>query len=289
MAVLSFIEKQIICRLFGIKDGYIFSFWQGKDYNKSTTRGLLLEACGIDIFSDEGYQDLSQQKCIEKIWAECSPKTISKLLEGLCDYFEFRMGNDPEYWSNEDFQDLEAVKEIIVRLNAVDDIELPEPEQIDFSLIIRDVGANFRAGTPELAVDRLHTFATSFFRHLCETHGISTTDDHGNYYALDGNVARLKNWYKSNDYFESEFCAVALENTVNIFAKYNDIRNRKSAAHPNALLSRAEAEYAVKIIADTLMFVDKIEKTKEPTPDNDLPWDTYMEGFDQTEENSLPF
>lgn len=56
---------------------------------------------------------------------------------------------------------------------------------------------------------------------------------------------------------------MAIKNAINIFAKYNDLRNNKSAAHPNQLLQKAEAEYAVKVVADTLMFIDNVEKSKE--------------------------
>lgn len=284
MATLTFIEKQTIYRLFGIEGGYIFSYWQNKGYSKNTTRELLLDACGIDIYNDKDYQGLSQQKCVEKIWRDCSPQTVAKLLDTLCTYFEFRMGADR--WAEENYQDYNAVNEISARLSAIDGIELPKQEQGDLLLIVRDIEANIDAGTPELAIDRLHTFATRFFRDVCQSHGISTTDDRGMRYSLDGNVARLKRWYSENNYFESEFCAVALQNTINIFAKFNEIRNEKSAAHPNPLLAKVEAEYAVKVVADTLIFIDKIEKQKNSGAQK-LPWEIDLGAVDDV--GDLPF
>ena len=47
------------------------------------------------------------------------------------------------------------------------------------------------------------------------------------------------------------------------------MRNNKSAAHPNPLLKKAEAEYAVKVVAETLMFIDNIEKSKQKQT---IPW-----------------
>lgn len=284
MAALTFIEKQTICRLFGIGGGYIFSYWQNKDYNKNTTRGLLLDSCEIDIYNDKDYQGLSQQKCIEKIWQDCSPQTVAKLLDALCAYFEFRMGTG--HWTDEDYQDYDVVQKISERLRSIDGIELPKQEQGDLLLIVRDIEANIDAGTPELAIDRLHTFATQFFRDVCQSHGISTTDDRGMHYSLDGNVARLKRWYAEKNYFESEFCVVALQNTINIFAKFNDIRNEKSAAHPNPLLAKVEAEYAVKVVADTLIFIDKIEKQKKSETKR-LPWEIDVGAVDDV--GDLPF
>ena len=66
MSVLSFIEKQTICRLFGISDVFIFKYWSDKGaHNKSTTKELIYDSCGINIFEDAGYKGLSQQKCIQ--------------------------------------------------------------------------------------------------------------------------------------------------------------------------------------------------------------------------------
>lgn len=77
MGMLSFIEKQTICRLFGISAGYVFKYWSdmGK-YNKNTTQQLILDACNIDIYNDVPYKGLSQQKCIEKILASNNPQII---------------------------------------------------------------------------------------------------------------------------------------------------------------------------------------------------------------------
>ena len=288
MATLTFIEKQTIYRLFGIEGGYIFSYWQDKGYNKNKTRELLADACGIDIYHNTDYQALSQQKCVEKIWNECSPQTVAKLLDTLCNYFVFRVGAEITYWADQDYKDYITVQEIIKRLRDVDGVELPKQEQSDLLLIVRDIEKNIDAGTPELAVDRLHTFATHFFRNICRMHGIAIVDDKGKNYSLDGTVGQLKKWYEDNDYFESEFCVVALRNTINIFAKFNDIRNDRSAAHPNPLLTKAEAEYAVKIVADTLIFVDKIEKGKS-NQSQELP-QNFME-FDDGDatEGVLPF
>ncbi len=283
MGLLSFIEKQTICRLFGISDGYIFKYWsdEGK-YNKNITHQLILDTCGIDIYKDKPYKDLSQQKCIEKIWSDDNPQTIANLLSALSDYFCFAMGND--YWCDEDEYDYRKVKEIIDRLRSAQTVSLPHRESTDLKLILGDIESNVGAGKPELVIDRLHTFATKYIREICQNHGISITNGKGDHYSLDSLIAQLKTYYERENYFESEFCVVAIRNTINIFAKYNDLRNSKSAAHPNKLLQTAEAEYAVKIIADTLMFIDKIEKSKQ---EKTLPWSNGVLHINADEE--LPF
>ena len=47
--------------------------------------------------------------------------------------------------------------------------------------------------------------------------------------------------------------------SISLFDSYNAIRNDKSFAHDNDLLDKREATYVVKILADTLTFIDEIE------------------------------
>lgn len=286
MSNLSFIEKQIICRLFDITDGFVFKYWSDRGiYNKSKTKELILESCGINIFEDKEYSGLSQQKCVQKIWDECNPQTVAKLLETLSDYFCFQMGSD--MWSDEDGYDYSEVQKIIERLKSASSIELPKEENAkNLKLLLDDIESNIKNDNPELVVDRLHTFASQYLRNVCHSHNIGTVDDKGNEHPLHSLAGMLKKWYVDNDYFDSEFAAIAIQNTINIFDKFNSIRNDNSAAHPNQLLSKAEAEYAVKIIANTLTFIDECEKSKSQEQQT-LPLDSGVLFLSQDEE--LPF
>lgn len=193
MSVLSFIEKQTICRLFGISDGFIFKYWSDKGaHNKSTTKELIYDSCGINIFEDAGYKGLSQQKCIQKIWDECSPQIIAKLLKTLSDYFCFKMETD--WWSDEDNYDYQQIQHIIERLQTLQTVELPKEENIkNLKLFLEDIEENIKNDKPELVVDRLHTFASEYLRNLCHTHSIETTDSKGNEYPLHSLAGMLKN------------------------------------------------------------------------------------------------
>lgn len=76
----------------------------------------------------------------------------------------------------------------------------------------------------------------------------------------------------------------ALNGHFDIYRKANE----KSAAHPNPLLAKVEAEYAVKIIVDTLIFVDKVEKEKL-TQVQELPWNFTEVDAGDVAEIGLPF
>jgi hypothetical protein len=267
MGYFTFIEKRTIERLFGIKNGYIFDFWV-KDgrYNKNITHDMIFESCGIDIYNDPAYSSLSQAKCINKIFSEHSPVIVSRLLRTMLDFFSSEMGNS--YWSDEDSNDYSQVENIVKRLNGTASVEIPEAIAGNMQLLQQDIERNIASNTPELVLDRLHTFATQYMRDICTKHDIPIADGNGKNYSLDALVAKLKKFYENENYFSSEFCLVAIRNSIDLFAKFNDIRNSSSFSHPNPVLEKHEAEYVVKTIANTLMFIDKIEN-QVAQPNND--------------------
>ena len=267
MPYLTYIEKETVRRLFGISGGFVFKYWSDQgSYNKTKTKELIYDACGINIFQDDGYRGLSQEKCINKIWDEGSPQAIARLLETLSEYFCFAMGSS--WWEDEDQRDYNQVQEIIKRLRKIPSIELPAKQTPQtLSVILEDIENNFREQKPELAIDRLHTFTCEYLRDLCVQHRINTADDKGKEQPIHSLVGMLRKWYEDNDYCESKFALTAIKNSISLFESFNHVRNEHSAAHPNHLLSKSEAEYVVRIVADTLTFLDRIEQSqKQNTP-----------------------
>lgn len=260
MAYLKYVEKETICRLFGISSGFVFKYWNDRgSYNKTKTKELILDACGINIYEDPNYRNLSQEKCIRKIWDEASPQMIAKLLEALSEYFCFAMGTD--WWSDDDQRDYNQVQGIIKRLKEMPTVELPiKQTHQNLSMILEDIENNFLGQKPELVIDRLHTFTCEYLRKLCVTHEIQTEDSKGNELPLHSLAGMLAKWYAENGYCDTEFTETACKCSISLFEKYNHVRNDHSAAHPNRLLSKTEAEYVVRIVADTLTFFDKLEQ-----------------------------
>lgn len=259
MALFSYIEKKIIYRFFGIADGYIFKYWSNQGYNKNETRNIILDSCNIDIYNDSDYSSLSQQKCVEKIFASNNPKLISNLLKGLIEYFNYKTEDD--CWSDEDIRDCSKINEIISRLDSINSMELPNIQKyVNIEMLANDIEHNLNKGTPELVLDRLHTYATMYLREICNNHNLPIADDKGNMYSIDGLAGKLKGYYIDNNYCKSEFSTQAIKAMISLFAKFNDIRNDNSFAHPNDVLDKAEAEYVVKTMLSTLQFIMKIEE-----------------------------
>ncbi len=268
MSSLTYVEKEKAATFFGFSHGYIFTFLDKHDipFNKYNTQRMIRDACGIDIFADEEF-NLSQERCIRKIWDEKDDVTAGKLLKVMLDYYRAVANWDWDWREKDDYQFLRGVEK---RLLSSKSINLPTIGGYDLSLLKEDIRQHFANNTPELVLDHLHTFASHFFREISIKHGIKIANDNGENYSLDTVVANLKNYYRDENYFDSEFCVVAIQNTINIFAKFNQIRNTRSFSHPNTVLSKVEAEYVVRIVSDTIQFVDQIEKL-HPQSD-DLPF-----------------
>ena len=278
MSSLTYTERERIARFLGFNKGYVFTFLKS-GYTKTNTRDMIYEATGIDIYKNAAF-DMSQERCIRKIWDECDDYTVGNLLKIMLDYYYNVADWD---WGRRRELDYQELRELEKRLMS-NPVSIPLAATETLKLVKEDIERNCNNNTPELALDRLHTFSTEFFRSVCKKHGISTVDDKRNEYPLQSLVGRLKNWYAENHYFDSEFCIVAIQNTINIFDKYNAIRNNQSAAHPNEVLNKAEAMYAVRIVAETLTFIDKIEHIKDSEAEVPLlPWD-YPDS-----ESELPF
>lgn len=277
MSSLTYTERERIARFLGFKGGYVFTFLKS-GYTKTNTRDMIYEATGIDIYKNAEY-DMSQERCIRKIWDECDDYTVGKLLKIMLDYY----WNVAEWdWDRREETDYQELRELEKRLMQ-NPISIPAATTDTLKLVKEDIERSCNNNIPELALDRLHTFSTEFFRSVCKKHGISTEDDRGNEYPLQSLVGRLKNWYAENHYFDSDFSVVAIQNTINIFDKFNAIRNDQSAAHPNEVLNKAEAMYVVRIVAETLTFIDKIECIKDAAATPRLPWD------DLETDDELPF
>lgn len=142
-----------------------------------------------------------------------------------------------------------------------DNTEIILPERIgdDFATLSRDICDALAKDEPVLVLDRLHTFSMKYFREICQKHSIEISSSDGKFYPLNNLVGSLAKHYQQNNLFDSDFSLTAMKMSISLFDKYNAIRNNKSFAHDNKLLNKREAKYVVKILTDTLAFIDEIE------------------------------
>ena len=142
------------------------------------------------------------------------------------------------------------------------DVELPQNRGDDFEALNQDIAESLSQNEPTMVLDRLHTFSVKFIRDICTKHDISISSENGDFYPLHSLVGSLVKYYIKNNIIESDFSERALKSSISLFESYNFIRNDKSYAHDNKVLSKQEAEYVVKIVSATLSYIEKIEKGK---------------------------
>lgn len=198
MSSLTNKEKVLIADVLEIKNGYIFDrLRQIIDYNKTNTRNIIWGACGIDIFVEQPYVDLSQQKCIEYIWDHEEDNVTYHVLHDLMDFY-FR--NYPKNKLSETMKaQFNRCLEILRRLQKTQELPLPSGKTEQLKVLQKDITDSLAEGNPELCIDRLHTFATEYIRHVCDTHGVSVLDDKGEHLPLHSIMGALSKFYRDTN------------------------------------------------------------------------------------------
>lgn len=258
MSSLTFKEKLLISELFECDAGNVFTFMQKfVHYNSTNTRNIILGACGIDIFADPNYSVLNQQQCLEQIWEKESVAIAGQV---LLDFLQYFYEHYPKRILTEQRKkQYNKCLEIAKRLNANLDVNLPMTNTEKLKTLKKDIAESFAQGNPELCLDRLHTFATEYLRTVCCKHSIEIANAKGEHHPLHNLIGGLRRFYQESGVVESEFSLIALRNSIDLFAKFNDIRNEQSFAHPNEILNKAEATYVVTIVTSTLTLIEQIE------------------------------
>lgn len=142
-------------------------------------------------------------------------------------------------------------------------LELPKTTNDTLQTLLEDIEHNIKQNTPELILDRLHTFSCKFIREVCATNNIVVINDKGNYLPLHSLIGMLVKQYETYGLFKSDFVATSLKSSISVFEKYNKIRNDYSYAHDNDVLNKVESEFVIKTIANLLCFIDRIEKLRK--------------------------
>lgn len=254
MANLTYREKSVLEELFGMSSGYVMDF-----SNNSFSR-FIGDAINIDIYSDPGYEEYSSKaNKLRQIWNDEPDNVVGNLIEALLSYFEdmqLRQNRLTDY----ERKKIDEMRLVASRLKGnAPHIELPNKQEDSLQTLQEDINNALARNKPELVLDRLHTFSTKLLRQICNDNGINTTDDKGIKLPLHSLAGMLRKKYEQESVFQSSFTLMAIQNSISLFDKYNAVRNNQSYAHDNDVLDTMEAEFAVRIMADLLIFIDKAE------------------------------
>ena len=256
MSSLRYWEKQAIAQFFEFEGGYIFNFARQKMcYNKNDTQAIILDACSIDIYTDPDYSGLSQEQCVMKILDEGDDRTVAKLLSNMLDKYYLLVKKPLENQQNFD-----TIKNMVDRLFKTNSILLPSLDGNAAEKIKDDIQHQLESGTPEMAVDRLHSFISRFIIGIMKKHNLPTADQKDEQYSLPSMYGSLRDFYKREHIYNSDFCEKAVKAAFGIIECFNDLRNNSTPAHTGELLTKTDAEFILSISCDTIHYIEKIEK-----------------------------
>ena len=254
MANLTYREKNVLEELFGMASGYVMNFSNG-----SFSR-FIGDVINIDVYDGPGYEEYaSKANKLRQIWNNEPDNVVGTLIEALLSYYEDMKlrGNKLTDYERKKIEEMRLVS---ARLKGnAPRIELPSKQEDSLQTLLEDINNALARNKPELVLDRLHTFSTKLLRKICVDNGISLIDNKGANLPLHSLAGMLRKKYEQDGLFQSSFTLLAIQNSISLFDKYNCVRNDQSYAHDNEVLGAMEAEFAVRIMADLLTFIDKAE------------------------------
>lgn len=250
MSTLTFLEKNKFEKLLGMSSGYVL------DFSNRTFEQFIAETINIKIYDGPGYEiNCSKAEKLRQIWENESDACVGKLLENLIKYYE-----DSKIYHDANHDNLNELRLIVKRLQSDTlTIELPEKKEDTLKMLLEDIKNALARNNPMLVLDRLHTFSVKLIRQISKENNLKIVNETGMDYPLPTLIGNLIKYYKQNSILESEFVSTAMKQSISIFEKFNDIRNKKSFAHDNEILNIIESEYVVKTMANLLEFINKIE------------------------------
>lgn len=258
MANLTYREKSVLEELFGMASGYVM------DFSNSSFSRFIGDVINIDVYDGPGYEEYSSKaNKLRQIWNEEPDNVVGTLIEALLSYFE-DMQLRQDKLTDYERKKIDEMRLVATRLKgSFPRIELPSKQEDSLQTLLEDINNALARNKPELVLDRLHTFSTKLLRQICTDNEITVTDDKGANLPLHSLAGMLRKKYEQDGLFQSSFTLTALQNSISLFDKYNSVRNNQSYAHDNEVLDTMEAEFAVRIMADLLTFIDKAESYRK--------------------------
>jgi hypothetical protein len=215
------------------------------DFSDATFAEFFRSELGVDI-NDQKYCNggASKAKRLRSFLTTEPDALVMRALVVLMNYAEkIRTGRWPPI-EPEAHQALLACHQAINRLSKP--TSLPTAEALEnfaqtstVDQLIEAIKHDNEVGKPELALDRVHTYCMKRFAHLLASIG----KDPAGYSTLDGragayvNNLRAKGLPSTTDFI--------LKSTTKLMQELNEVRNKQSLAHDNALLAPDEARFSL--------------------------------------------
>lgn len=268
MANLTFLERMQLEKLLGMGGGYVL------DFTDRTFREFIADTAGRDIFDQKyAYASGSKANRLRAFWREESNHVVGGLLTELFRY-HVAGGYDPADCL---YGECHRIAERLLQDAPVQDAQVISAlsSEKDFEAVAKSVRDAIEKNELEAGLDRLHTFAIKYVRHLCVRRGIAVDRDKP-LHSLFGEYVRE---LKKLGLLESGMTERILKSSISILDAFNDVRNNKSLAHDNPVLNYSESLLIFNNVTSSIRFVWALEASSCQPPaepativDEDIPF-----------------
>ncbi len=260
MSDLTFLERMKLERQFQMGGGYVLGF------SNRTFSEFVAESTGRDIF-DPKYDFASGSKAnrLRAFWIKETNSVVGKLISDLLECSRPEPGD-----SNRD-KLFEKCERIAARLSEGATVEVleaitPEGTERDFEVLARAVRDAIEKNEPEAGLDRLHTYVTRLVRTLAVKRGV-TCDKDKPLHSIFGEYVKA---LRSAGLIESEMTERILKNSISVLEAFNRVRNERSLAHDNPMLSYNESLLIFNHVCGAVRFIRSLERPAEKSNQSGL-------------------
>ncbi|MBI6117691.1 abortive infection family protein [Salegentibacter maritimus] len=265
MAKITYKEKLIIEKLFGMASGYVM------DFSNRTFQEFIFDTLKIDIY-DEKYDFNSGSKANRlRAFIQNEPNyKVGLLLENLLDYWvaQYQIGAEGFDYRDQDLhQECSKIAERLKKDILVEEIDVikESEEDRDFHLLAKSIKESIEKHEPETGLDRLHTYLVKWIRRLCDKHKVEYKKEE----SLNAVFGKYVKFIVQEDYVESKMAEKILKFSINVIEAFNDIRNNRSFAHDNPVLNYGESLLIFNNVTNTIKFIESIEENLEKEAKDD--------------------
>ncbi len=152
------------------------------------------------------------------------------------------------------------------RLEGIESLQ-PNGDDENFDVLAKQVRSAIENGTPELGLDRLHTFALKYIRTLHERHFGRPPNRAATANSLLGEFA---NDIRQKQIIQSKMAAEILKSSARVLDEFNYVRNNQTLAHDNPeLINTEEAYFIYHSVAASIRFLRAVEEEiKQASPNS---------------------
>jgi hypothetical protein len=149
------------------------------------------------------------------------------------------------------------------RLEGIESLK-PNQDDENFDTLAKQVRSAIENGTPELGLDRLHTFVLKYIRTIYERHFGRAPNRTSTANSLLGEFA---NDLRQKGVIQSKMTAEILKSCARVLDEFNHVRNNQTLAHDNPeLINKEEAHFIYQSVAASVRFLRSFQENQLPTP-----------------------